>query len=96
MECRTGSLQLAVDACLAAGLVMVLAVVFAFDRQTSISDNDEASQVKLEEIKPPEDPQSEQPVRQLRLGVTPPAGGWDCGGYLDRRIRCSSHHCDGD
>jgi hypothetical protein len=77
MECRTGSLQLAVDACLAAGLVMVLAVVFAFDRQTSISDNDEASQVKLEEIKPPEDPQSEQPVRQLRLGVTPPAGGWD-------------------
>ncbi|HWB11639.1 MAG TPA: hypothetical protein VG826_20580 [Pirellulales bacterium] len=76
MERRSGSLQIVVDACLAAGLVLVLAVVFAVDRQTSTGQTG-ASQVKLEEIKTPEESQPEQPQRKLRLGVTPPAGGWD-------------------
>ena len=77
MERRTGSLQIVVDICLAAGLALVLAIVFAFDRQTSISDAGPSQQVKLEEVKPDEEPAPEEPARKLRLGVTPPAGGWD-------------------
>lgn len=83
MERRPGSSQIVVDACLAAGLALAVVVVFAIDRQTPATEN-AGNQVQLQEVKPPEEPRPEKPVRKLRLGVTPPADGWDnMAGLLD-------------
>jgi hypothetical protein len=83
MQRRPGFSQIAVDAALAAGLALALVVVFAIDRQKPTSDVGPNS-VDLQVVNSPDDDQPAEPARKLRLGVTPPAGGWDnMAGLLD-------------
>ncbi|HVX14596.1 MAG TPA: hypothetical protein VHC22_25640 [Pirellulales bacterium] len=78
---RRGSLQILVDVGLALGLLFVLGLVFAIDRKQPPADNSDAA-VQLRTV--PDETPSEPPPpeRKLRLGVTPPAGGYDNMGRL--------------
>jgi hypothetical protein len=79
---RRGAVQILVDAVLAVGLLLALALVFAIDRQKAPTGSGAGQVVQLQAVpeKPSEEPKP--PVRKLRLGVTPPAGGFDNMGRL--------------
>lgn len=83
MNVRRLLLQTVIDTALAAGLVLALGIVFAIDRQKPTEDT-EGGQVQLQTVGQATEETSAEPVRKLRLGVTPPAGGFDnMGGLLD-------------
>jgi hypothetical protein len=71
---RRGSLQIAVDAALAAGLALALLVVFAID-QRKVPEKIDTGQVQLQTVEQtPDEELPTEPVRKLRLAVTPPGG----------------------
>jgi hypothetical protein len=81
LHSRGGVIQLLVDAVLALGLVVALAVVFAIDRQAPQESSSGGAQLKAV----PKVTGSEPPaaaVHKLRLGVTPAGGGFDNMGRL--------------
>lgn len=78
---RRGAVQLLVDAALAAGLFAAVGLVFLIDKKVP-EKNDNA--VQLTKVETPVEKPTVPPQRQLRLGVTPPAGGYDnMGGLLN-------------
>ena len=82
-DSRLGAVQLVVDAALALGLLLALGLVFAIDRRAPQTDRT-AGDAQLQPVKAVAESEPAKPVRRLRLGVTPPAGGWDnMGGLLD-------------
>lgn len=76
---RRGLIQPIIDLGLLVGLVLVLGAVYVLDRQLPAKTVDRRPELKVveatEEPKPP-------PIKRLRLGVTPPAGGFDDMGRL--------------
>lgn len=80
---RLGSAQLAVDAALAIGLLLAIGAVFAIDGQAPPTVRT-TRETQLQTVNVEADSKPAEPARKLRLGVTPPAGGWDnMGGLLD-------------
>ena len=79
---RPGSIQVLVDAALAVGLIVAVGLVFAVDRKKAPLEST-GGQVQLRTVEDtaPSEPPAE-PARKLRLGVTPPAGGYDNMGKL--------------
>ena len=79
MNLRRLMLQTVIDTALAAGLVLALGIVFAIDRQKP--EESSASPVPLQTVT--EEGPPAEPVRKLRLGVTPyPGSGYDDMGKL--------------
>lgn len=72
---RRGAIQLLLDASLAVGLLLALALVFGLDRQTPKQTQPELQVVEQPSPEPP-------PARPLRLGVTPAEGAFDDMGRL--------------
>lgn len=82
MNLRRILLQTVVDTALAAGLVLVLGIVFAIDRQKPTEETS-ANQVQLQTVEQTAEEPPAEPVRKLRLGVTPrPGEGYDNMGKL--------------
>lgn len=79
---RRGAVQLLVDAALAGGLIVAVGLVFAIDRQAP--QKEEGNAVELRTVEAPLEKPAASAPRKLRLGVTPPAGGYDnMGGLLN-------------
>lgn len=76
---RRGAMQPIVDLGLAVGLVAVLGAVYVLDRQLPAKKIEHGSELKVVEAT---DEPKPAPVKRLRLGVTPPAGGFDDMGRL--------------
>lgn len=74
MNSRRGSVQIMVDVALALGLTLALVLVFAMDRQQPANDSTTES-TELKVVEAADDEQPEEPVRKLRLAVTPPETG---------------------
>ncbi len=82
MNLRRLFLQTIVDTALAAGLVLALGVVFAIDHQKPPAETP-GGEVKLQTVEQAQDVPPAEPVRRLRLGVTPlPGEGYDDMGKL--------------
>ena len=78
---RRGAMQPIVDLGLAVGLVAVLGAVYVLDRQLPAKKIEHGSELKVVEATDEPKPKP-APVKRLRLGVTPPAGGFDDMGRL--------------
>ncbi len=76
---RHGIIQPIVDLGLVVGLVAALALVYVLDRQLPPKTVDRGADLKVVEAT---DEPKPAPVKRLRLGVTPPGGGFDDMGRL--------------